>query len=296
LPDLATIFISIVLQSLPFILVGVLAAAVIEVYVPEGAFARWMPRRWLPAVVLASLFGLVAPVCDCGAIPFARRLVAKGLPVYAAVTFIVAAPVVNPVVALATAVAFQWNWRLVALRLLMSLSVAVAIGFLGRLVFPGQTGLAANLKLPGEHAAEPDALRRAAPIRVIQRANADLFDIIFYVVLGALFTAATQTLVPRFLLNSVGSDQTASLLVMMPLATILSLCSEADAFVARAFAGSFAAGSLLAFMVIGQIVDLRNGLLLFRTLRAAYVLLIIGVSYVLVFVEALVINIQLPRP
>jgi uncharacterized membrane protein YraQ (UPF0718 family) len=162
-------------------------------------------------------------------------------------------------------------------------------------LFPAHTGLAAGLKLSSEPVADSGAARLTAPMRLIERANADLFDIIFYVILGALFTAATQTLVPRFLLNGVGGDRTASVLVMMPLATILSLCSEADAFVARAFAGSFAVGSLLAFMVIGQIVDLRNGLLLFRTLRAPYVLLIVGVSYVLVFVEALAINTQLPR-
>ena len=293
LQDLSTIFLSIVLQSLPFILIGVFAAAAVEVYVPDRIVARWVPRRRLPAVLVGSLFGLVAPVCDCGAIPFARRLVAKGVPVHVGVAFILAAPVVNPVVALATAVAFQWNWRIVVLRLMMALSAATAIGLLGAALFPADTGLARRAKVPGETvspAALPGVRPGGSPGRLLAQANADFLDIVFYIVLGAFFTAATQTLVPRFLLRTVGGDGLASALVMMPLATMLSLCSEADAFVARAFANSFTSGSVLAFMVIGQIVDLRNGLLLFRTLRTAYVVLILGVSYPLVFLEAVAIN------
>src|SRR6266536_1174005 len=232
LPDLLTIFLSIVLQSLPFVLIGVFAAALAELYLTDQVLARWLPRGRGSTLVLASLVGLVVPVCDCGVIPFARRLIARGVPVYAALSLILAAPVVNPVVVVSTAVAFQGNWRVVALRRSMSLSVA----------------------------------------------------------LGALFTAATQTFVSRSLLNTVGADRLASILVMMPLATILSICSEADAFVARAFANVFSVGSVFAFMVIGQVVDLRNGLLLFRTLGPRYVALIVVTSYLLVFAEALLLN------
>ncbi len=225
--------------------------------------ARWLPRGRGSTLVLASLVGLVVPVCDCGVIPFARRLIARGVPVYAALSLILAAPVVNPVVVVSTAVAFQGNWRVVALRLSMSLSVALVVGLL----------------------AEPRELRH-----LLARANAEFFDVVFYVVLGALFTAATQTFVSRSLLNTVGADRLASILVMMPLATILSICSEADAFVARAFANVFSVGSVFAFMVIGQVVDLRNGLLLFRTLGPRYVALIVVTSYLLVFAEALLLN------
>lgn len=300
LQDLNTVFISIVLQSLPFILVGVVAAAFAELYLSDRHVARWLPRRRLPAVLLASLVGLVVPVCDCGAIPFARRLLAKGLPTYAGVTLILAAPVVNPVVALSTAVAFQGNWRVVALRLAMSLSVALIVGLLASALFTTQSAPAEKLA----PVADPGGRETALPgeqgwgtvRRLIARASQEFFEVIFYVILGAFFTAATQTFVSRTLLNSVGGDQTISILVMMPLATILSLCSEADAFVARAFAGSFTLGSLFAFMVIGQVVDLRNGVLLFRTLRMPYVALIIVVSYVVVFLEALAINMLTPQP
>jgi len=121
------VFISIVLQSLPFVLVGVIASAVVQQHLRGEVVARWMPRRRLLAVLVGTLFGLVAPVCDCGAIPLGRRLMAKGVPTYAAVSFLVAAPVVNPITVAATFAAFQGNLGVVALRLGMTASIAAML-------------------------------------------------------------------------------------------------------------------------------------------------------------------------
>jgi uncharacterized protein len=289
LNELVVVFISIVLQSLPFVLIGVFASALVQQYLSERTVLRWMPRRPLPSVLLGGLFGFIAPVCDCGSIPLARRLAAKGVPTYAAVTFMLAAPVVNPVVLLSTAVAFQGNWLVVALRMAMTLSVAIAVG------------LAANA-LPGIRGFRPAYLPiggGSGPAgglgALVRQANGEFFDVFFYIVLGALFTAATQTLVPRGELTSVGAHPLGSVLALMPVATLLSICSEADAFVARAFANTFTLGAVLAFMTIGQVVDLRNGLLLYRTVGRGLALLIVGVSYVLVLLEALAINAVMPR-
>jgi len=125
---------------------------------------------------------------------------------------------------------------------------------------------------------------------LVNTATAEYFDVIFFIVLGALFTAATQTFVPRGDLTALGSQPVGSVLALMPLATVLSICSEADAFAARAFATTFSLGAVLAFMTIGQIVDLRNGLLLWRTLGVRLVALIVLVSYVLVFAEGALLN------
>ena len=278
LNELAVVFVSIVLQSQPFVLLGVFASALVQRYLSAERLARWLPRGRLSVVLLASGFGFVAPVCDCGVIPLARRLGAKGLPLYAATTFILAAPVVNPVVLASTAVAFQGDWRVVSLRMAMSLSVAVTVGLLTATVMPDAPPLSA----PGP--ASPAALS------VVGHAVAEYFDISLFIVLGALFTAVTQTFVPRGDLVTLGSSRIGSVAALMPLATLLSICSEADAFVARAFAATFSIGALLAFMTIGQIVDLRNGLLLFRTLPGRLVVLIVVVAYGLIFVESLAVN------
>ena len=127
-------------------------------------------------------------------------------------------------------------------------------------------------------------------------AAAEFSDVIFFVVLGALFTAATQTFVPRGDLLALGSAPVASVAALMPVATLLSICSEADAFVARAFATTFSLGAVLAFMTIGQIVDLRNGFLLFRALPARVVALVVGVSYAAVFAQGVLVNALVPSP
>jgi uncharacterized protein len=280
--------VSIVLQSLPFVLVGVFASAFVQQHLTGQMVARWMPRRPLAAVVLSSLFGFVVPVCDCGVIPLARRLTAKGVPVYAATSFLVAAPVINPVVLLSTAFAFQGNPGVAALRLGMTFSVAVAVGLLASTLFPAARSNLPSLTTSLNGPDKDDTAPRLTGL--VQHATAEYFDVIFFILLGALFTAATQTFVPRGDLASLGSQPLGSVLALMPVATLLSICSEADAFVARAFATTFSLGAVLAFMTIGQIVDLRNGLLLWRTLGARLVLLIVLVAYALVFAEGVLIN------
>ena len=288
LNELAVVFVSIVLQSLPFVLLGVFASALVQRYLSAERLARWLPRGRLSLVLLASGFGFVAPVCDCGVIPLARRLGAKGLPLYAATAFILAAPVVNPVVLTSTAVAFQGDWTIVALRMAMSLSVAVTVGLLASKLMPQASTLA--MPAPVLPARSTDARSSGALANIVEHAVAEYFDIALFIVLGALFTAVTQTFVPRGDLVALGGSRIASVATLMPVATLLSICSEADAFVARAFAATFTTGALLAFMTIGQIVDLRNGLLLFRTLPGRLVVLIVVVAYGLVFVESLAVN------
>ena len=296
LNDFSVVFVSIILQSLPFLLVGVFASAFVQQYLSEGVLTRWLPRQRLPLVLVSSVFGFLAPVCDCGVIPLARRLRAKGVPLYAATTFILAAPVVNPVVLVATAFAFQGNWTIVALRFGMTLSVAITVGALASLL-----PVAPSAKRDTTPLGNADAGAVSFDVRPISRARelvshatAEYFDVLFFIVLGALFTAAAQAIVPRGDLVALGGTRVASVLVLMPVATLLSICSEADAFVARAFAANFSLGSVLAFMTIGQIVDLRNVFLLFQTLGRRMVFLIVVVSYALVFVEGVLITGVLP--
>jgi uncharacterized membrane protein YraQ (UPF0718 family) len=288
LNELIVIFVSIVLQSLPFVLVGVFASAVVQRYLSPQHVARWMPRRALTGVLLGAGFGLVAPVCDCGVVPLARRLVAKGIPLPAAVSLMLAAPVINPIVLVATALAFQGNMGVVVVRAAMTLSVAVSVGMLTGRLFPD-----ARLRLPGLWLSD---IKDAPPSRwtlLGRQTAAELFDVLFFIVLGALFTAVVQTFVPRSTLLAFGGQRVGSIAALMPLASLLSICSEADAFVARAFSAAFAPGAVLAFLTIGQVLDLRNGPLLFRTLGGGMFGLIAAVGYGLVFLEGVCLNLLL---
>jgi uncharacterized protein len=292
LNEFVVVFVSIVVQSMPFVLVGVFASALVQQRLSDAVVARWLPRRPVLAVLLGSVFGFIAPVCDCGVIPLARRLTAKGVPLYAAIALILAAPVVNPVVLLATLIAFQGSWLIACLRLGMTLSVAMTTALLSHRLLPAtRAGVLRSPSLSDFAESEPARPGRAGRlVELVSNATAEYFDVIFFIILGALFTAATQAFVPRGDLTNLGSSRLGSLVALMPLGTILSICSEADAFVARAFATNFSLGAVLAFMTIGQLVDLRNGLLLLRTLGPRLVLLIVVVAYPLIFLEGAMIN------
>jgi hypothetical protein len=294
LNEVAVVFVSIILQSLPFVLIGVFASGLVQQRLSEQAVARWLPRGRIPLILLASVFGFVAPVCDCGVIPLARRLRAKGVPAYAATTFILAAPVVNPVVLLSTAFAFQGDWAIVGLRLAMTLTVSIAVGLAVSALFPEHEAAASARAVLSGGVDVPLAHEAKGVRALVHHATAELFDVIFFIVLGALFTAVTQAAVPRRDLSGLGSRPIVSVAILMPVATLLSICSEADAFVARAFAVTFSRGAILAFMTIGQIVDLRNGFLLLRTLGARQSAVIAVLAYALVLAEGVLVNLLWP--
>src|SRR5262245_16044615 len=125
------IFGSLLIQALPFVMLGAFAASLVEVFVPIGLFEKLgaLPRPMqLPAAALA---GLAFPICECGSVPVARRLMQRGLMPSAAVTFMLAAPVLNPVVIASTFVAFRGRstlWTMVGGRFLLGMLVAIAVG------------------------------------------------------------------------------------------------------------------------------------------------------------------------
>jgi uncharacterized membrane protein YraQ (UPF0718 family) len=105
--DFAFAFLSILFEGAPFILLGTLISGFIDIYLPAGTMDRLLPKKKLPAVLVAGLLGIILPVCECAVVPVIRRLVKKGLPVSCALTYMLAAPIVNPITALSTWKAFK---------------------------------------------------------------------------------------------------------------------------------------------------------------------------------------------
>jgi len=130
LQDVSYAFLSILFEGAPFILLGTLLSGFIDVYLPSGAMDRLLPRRKNSAVLVAGLLGVIFPVCECAVVPVIRRLVRKGLPVSCALTYMLAAPIVNPVTALSTWRAFtgQGAGMMVSTRLMLGYAVAVMVG------------------------------------------------------------------------------------------------------------------------------------------------------------------------
>jgi uncharacterized membrane protein YraQ (UPF0718 family) len=237
------------IEAVPFILLGAVVSALIEVFVPTRYFTRLsrLPRGLqLPVCGLA---GLAFPVCECGSVPVARRLIAKGLQPGAAVTFMLAAPVLNPVVVASTIVAYRGRaafWPMVLGRAGLGLAVALAVGWA-----IGRAGPTEILRAPADGGGGHPRSRSAA---LFDHLASDFVFMARYLVIGATFAAALQTFVPQSIVAGVATAPLLNLVAMLALAFVLSLCSESDAFVAASFV-QFGVGAQLAFLVFGPMVD-----------------------------------------
>ncbi len=293
------ILLSIVLEALPFVLISVLVSAILNNFVTEDMIRRLIPKNKLFSIVPASLLGILFPVCDCGMVPIVRRLVMKGVPLHAAVSFMLAAPIINPVVTAATAFAFRTNGDMVVYRLATTFFVACLAGWLTSVFFRGNE-LKANAAIHHhacgccDHHAEDNAIAAFTfsekLVRTVHDASNEFFEMGKYLLMGAMLGALAQIVLPRALLLSVGRDPLASVGVMMLFAFVISVCSAADAFIAASFSTSFSPGSLIAFMVFGPMIDFKNTLMLLHAFRARFILWLSVVVALLCGAAAYLIN------
>jgi len=221
---------------------GLLAA-----FVSPAALARVLPRRPALAVPVAGLAGAALPGCECGSVPIASRLMERGVHPSAALAFLLSAPAVNPVVLVATAVAFPGSPRVVVARLVASLAVSVLVGLIWLRVGKAEWLVRARAPRP------PQATRLAT---FADTALHDFLQAGGFLVIGGVTAALLQTVVPRSLLDSVAGSGLSAVLVMASLAVVLAICSEADAFVAASLT-SFSLTSRLVFLVVGPAVDVK---------------------------------------
>jgi uncharacterized membrane protein YraQ (UPF0718 family) len=242
----ATVFVSVCLQALPFLVMGTVVSGVIAAFVPPGEMGQLLPRNRVLAVPAAGLVGVGLPGCECGSVPIAGRVIARGAPVAPALTFLLAAPAVNPVV-VATAVAFPGRPGFVIARFAASLLTAVVVGWVWLLL--GRDDLVER------------ARRRTAPSG--SRAEAfrattmhDLTHAGGYLVVGGLVAATLQVFVPISVLEGLAGTGAVAVLALAGLAVILAICSEADAFVAASLT-QFSSTAKLAFLVVGPAVDVK---------------------------------------
>lgn len=266
LQNFLLVFSSLLIEAVPFVLLGAVVSAGIEVFVPARFFEKLtgLPRPLqLPA---AALTGFAFPVCECGSVPVARRLAAKGLAPSAAVTFMLAAPILNPVVIASTFVAYRGRdmlWPMVLGRAGLGLVAAVAVGW----VVANKSKAELLKPLPGDQDHHHHDESRSAAF--FGHLSGDFLFMGRYLILGAVVAAALQTFVPQSVIGSVAGTPVVALLAMMLLAFVLSLCSESDAFVAASFV-QFGPGAQLAFLVFGPMVDTKLGFLYSATFTRGF--------------------------
>jgi len=293
-------------EAMPFLIFGVLVSGVLLLFVNERRLIALFPRNPLLGALSGSLFGFLFPVCECGNVPVARRLLIQGASPSVAIGFLLAAPTINPVVIWATWTAFPDQPEIVILRVVFSFLIATLVGW----VFSWQTDLkpflqpnitvlmpaspvlqssvsipSSNLLRPGNYfldqpgnpipleTANLDAVLAIAPTKrksirdrlplLLDNTVQELREMGGILVLGSLIATIIQVTVPRNIILSIGQGPVTSVLAMVSLGGIISICSTVDAFFALSFASTFTSGALLAFLVFGPMFDLKSlGLLL----------------------------------
>jgi uncharacterized protein len=244
-----TVFCGVFVQALPFLGLGVLVSGLIAVFVPPERLVRWLPRRSATAVLAAGLAGAALPGCECGSVPVARRLFGEGGAAgAAALTFMLAAPAINPVVVVATAVAFPGQPKVVVARVGASLLTAVVMGWLW-----SRWGRADWItRRPAPH----PPVSESKWLVFCEVARQDFLQAAAYLVVGAAAAAALHVLVPPQIFEHVGAHLFLGVTVMAALAVTLAVCSEADAFVASSVT-LVPLVPRLVFMVVGPAVDVK---------------------------------------
>ncbi|MGA6158349.1 permease [Stenotrophomonas sp. NPDC087984] len=244
-----TVFTAIVVQGVPFLLLGTVVSAAISAFVPAWVFTRVLPRNPALAVPVAGVAGAVLPGCECASVPVAGSLMRRGVTPAAALAFLLSAPAINPIVLMATYVAFPGNPWMVAARLVASLLTSVVMGWLWL-----RLGREEWLRAPKGPTGHTAGASRAEEFRV--SLQHDFLHAGGFLVVGAAAAATFNVTVPHSVLRLFSDSLWWSLPMLGLLAVVLAVCSEADAFVAASLTG-FPPSARLAFMVVGPMVDLK---------------------------------------
>jgi uncharacterized membrane protein YraQ (UPF0718 family) len=316
-------------------LVGSLVGGFIEAFVSRERMATCLPRKGWLTVCIAAGAGIVFPVCECAVVPVVRRLIGKGLPFSAAIAYLLGGPIVNPVVAASTALAYAFDWRIVILRLSLGYGLAVVIGMIMGRFFAGSKAVKDNgaalennilscgcehhpteyshceagsqtaqaFQVPAKHASTTTACGCGRSQTTLDswvdktgaaftHAMDDFLAVGHYLVIGAFIAALAQTYIDRSSFLSLTAVPVLSVVLMMALAILLNLCSEADAFIAASFQGLMPMPAQMAFLLTGPMFDLKL-LLMYQSVfkRKAIVvlatLILVGVLAITVGLEML---------
>ncbi len=289
----SVIFCSIVLEAFPFMLLGTLISGFIEVFLSRDQLIRLLPQRKYDAIILAALLGIIFPVCECAIVPVVRKFLKKGMPLGSAVAFLLAGPIVNPLVFASTYVAYSFHFETAVLRVMSGFFIAVAAALVIEVCLTKSQALKEAPVVPEcslcHDTDDTGTLSFAQKIGAAFRHSAlDFYDIGRFLIMGAFIAAALQTFVPRQIFTSVMAGPVTAIVSMMVLAVALNLCSEADAFIAASFRSvGIPFSAQLAFMVLGPMLDIKLILMYLSVFKGKMILVLSSMVVLLVFLSML---------
>ncbi len=264
-------FLALVFEGVPFILLGSLISGIIGSFVPAHVIASLLPKRRFPALLVSGLLGFIFPICDCGTIPIVRRILKKGVPLSCGITYMLASPIVNPLVIFSTIIAFQGQAPLLnaGLRIGFGYFIAVMSGLIvtslqsESILRKGSVTTGRSSRTVFRMAPLYDSASEKMEAGFVRKASAaarmatdDFLGTGLYFMIGAAIAATFNTAINQRVMLPLASDSVLSIISMMTLAGILTLCSTSDAFIAATFV-TFPSAARMAFMIFGPMFDLK---------------------------------------
>lgn len=289
--DISIIFISIILEAIPFLILGVLLSSLIQEFVSEDTLKRLIPKNPFLGSIVGILMGFFIPTCDCAVIPVAKRLIKKNVPLNVCISFMLASPIVNPVSILSTIYAFrkvmpQMIFYRIGFGILAAFLAGILISFISKKRNIVINGDADNnfCSCGGEYQNSDSHFWN-----IIWNSKEEFLGIMKYLIIGTLITTIMQFIISTTSLNLIVNNKIIQIIVMMLFAYIISLCSTADAFVGRTFLNQVSNSSILAFLLLGPMIDLKNTLVLSDNFEKKFVMKLLAIlSIIILIVTSLV--------
>lgn len=272
--DFASIFTSIVLEAIPFIIIGSFISAIIQIFISEEIIAKLIPDVNILGYFGAALIGLIFPVCECAIIPITRRLIKKGMPIGFGVTFMLAVPIINPVVIMSTYYAFYDKQSMVVIRTVGGFIASILIGMIVNSLEENKHSIILD-SVENDNYCNcgcNDTFQNQSKFKAIfEHTNREFLDIMGYLIFGAFISSGFQVIVSNGGFNFISDNKILVIIFMMFLGFALSLCSEADAFVGRSFLANYSFSGVAAFLILGPMLDLKNLIMLSGTFKKSFV-------------------------
>ena len=295
LKNIAIIFMSIFFESFPFLLLGSFISAVIETYVSNETIAKIIPKNKVLGSIAGVFLGFFLPACDCAVIPVSKRLLKKKVPINVAISFMLASPIINPVVLLSTYSAFyKTNPEIFWYRLILGIVVSLIIGIIMGLIFEKKEVLNNNEDCSCEHCIcehehEHKRSLKNNVLGIIKHTSIDLFDVVKYLMFGALIASLVQTLLPRNILTFFNDNEVLSIMALLLFAYFISLCSTSDSFVGKSLLSVFSESSIIAYLLLGPMIDIKNTIVLLGNYKKSFVITLIGFIFTIIFIVSLLV-------
>lgn len=324
--NISIIFISIFFESLPFLLLGSLISSIIETYVSNETIAKIIPKNKILGSIVGVFLGFFLPACDCAVIPVSKRLLKKKVPINVAISFMLASPIINPVVLLSTYNAFyRTNPEVFWYRLLFGIVIALSIGIIVGIIF-GKKEVITNSLIDDEdeecchchkheekidedfkdlvdefkdsdfeeechchHEKHTHHSLKNDILSICRHTAYDLFEVVKYLMFGALLASLVQVLLPRNILMIFNNNQVLSIIVLMLFAYLISLCSTSDSFVGKSLLSIFNESSIIAYLLLGPMIDIKNTIVLLGNYKKSFVWTLIFLIFVVIFIFSLVV-------